>query len=132
MNLRSITLEDHPGLILFWKKNYFVNELDSFEKFKIFLSKNPRLSILMEDRGETVGTILGSFDGRRGYIQKLVVRKDFRNIGIGKKLVKEAVKRLHRAGALYIPVRCEENTLGFYEKCGFKKTNQVSLGLNLK
>lgn len=129
MKLREITLSDYPGLIPFWKKNYFVGEMDSEERFTDFLRKNPHLSILIEDNGHIIGTALGSFDGRRGYIQKVVTEKVSRGKGIGKRLVDELVNRLHKLGALYIPIAVEEKNIAFYQKCGFKKTNQTSMSL---
>lgn len=127
MKLRPITLEDYPKLISFWRKNYFVRGIDSLDRFKLFLEKNPDLSIVAERDVEIVGTVLGSFDGRRGYLQKLVVRKDMRGKGIGKKLIKEVVRRLKSLGVVYIPITCEAENIPFYEKCGFKNDKQATM-----
>src|SRR3989344_8179012 len=123
MKFRPIKLSDYPNLIYFWKNHYFVNELDDYERFKIFLDKNPNLSILAEEKDNIVGTALGSFDGRRGYIQKLVVDKNYRKQGIGQKLIEKVTKKLQSLGALYIPVSCEMENVSFFEKSGFNKTN---------
>ncbi len=127
MKFRTIVLDDYDKLIQFWKANYFLRGIDSFKYFKLFLEKNPNVSMLAEENGEIVGTALGSFDGRRGYIQKLVVHKDYRRKGIGQQLIKRVVKKLHNVGALYIPINCEEELVPFYIKCGFKKTGQVTV-----
>lgn len=120
-------LEDYDKLIQFWKTHYFVRGIDSFKYFKLFLEKNPNLSLLIEENREIIGTVLGSFDGRRGYIQKLVVHKDYRRKGVGQQLVKKVVKKLQAIGALYIPISCEDELVPFYIKCGFKKTGQVTV-----
>lgn len=130
MMFRFITKEDYKKLIVFWKENYFVNELDDFNHFKMFLEKNPGLSILAEENGKIVGTVLGSFDGRRGYIQKLVVDKNYRKKGIGKRIINKVVTKLHELGALYIPINAEEELIPFYEKCGFKKTQQAPMSIS--
>lgn len=130
MEVKAITIKDHEQLTPFWKDNYFVNELDEYEPFKLFLEKNPNLSFLAEDNGEIVGTVLGSFDGRRGYIQKLVVKKDYRKKGLGKQLIERVIKELRSAGALYIPINAEKELVSFYEKCGFKKTQQVPVSIS--
>lgn len=131
MNLRSIVPEDYQKLIDFWRENYFVKGIDSYDRFKLFLKKNPELSVLMETDDQIIGTALGSFDGRRGYIQKLVVKKDFQRKGIGKQLVKEVMKRLKSLGVVYVPINCEVENESFYEKCGFKKTKQVTMSMDL-
>lgn len=130
MEIRAITIKDHEQLILFWKENYFVNELDEHEPFRLFLEKNPNLSFLAEENGEIIGTVLGSFDGRRGYIQKLVVRKDHQKKGLGKQLIGKVISKLRAIGTLYIPINAEEELTSFYEKCGFKKTKQVPMSIS--
>lgn len=130
MIYREIKLEDYEDLISFWKNNYFVNEMDSFDRFKLFLEKNPNLSFLAKDNKKIIGTVLGSYDGRRGYVQKLVVHKDFRKRGVGKLLAEKLIKELHKLGALYIPINVEKDLVTFYEKCGFKKTTQVPMNIS--
>lgn len=132
MNIRTIVLADYPKLIAFWETNYFVRGIDSEDRFKLFLDKNPGLSVLMEDSGKIIGTALGSFDGRRGYLQKVVTAKDSRKKGVGKRLVTEVIKRLWSIGTLYIPISCEEVSVGFYEKCGFQKSTQVPMSIEMK
>ena len=131
MNLRTIVIDDYQKLVPFWKKNYFVNEMDSFKRLKLFLEKNPDLSVLIEENGGIIGTALDSFDGRRGYLQKVVTDKDSRRKGMGKQLVKEVLKRLQSLGGTYIPINVEENLVTFYEKCGFKKTTQIPMNKNI-
>lgn len=115
----------------FWEKNYFVKEMDSFNRFKLFLEKNPDLSVLIEEDGEIIGTAFGSFDGRRGYLQKVVTDKNLRRKGIGRQLVEEVIKRLKSLGVVYIPINVEEDLVTFYEKCGFKKTTQIPMNKNI-
>ena len=131
MQLRTIKIDDYQELIEFWKKNYFVSEMDNSEHFRIFLEKNPELSVLMEENEEIIGSALGSYDGRRGYLQKVVTNKESRNKGIGRRLVSEVVKRLKMAGTLYIPISVEEDLISFYEKCGFVKKDSISMSMDL-
>jgi len=131
MQLRTITINDYLKLIKFWKENYFVSDMDSAEYFSIFLDKNPSLSILIEEDGEIIGSALGSYDGRRGYLQKVVTRESLRGRGIGKQMVDEIVKRLKRVGAVYIPISVEKNNIAFYEKCGFVRKTSTSMSRDL-
>ncbi len=130
MDIRFITRNDYDQLLQLWKNNYFVNELDNYDQFKLFLEKNPRLSFLAKDQGHVIGSVLGSYDGRRGYIQKLVVHKEYRRKGVGQKLMNKVVRALRNAGAMYMPISCEEKLLPFYKSCGFKKTGQVSMSIS--
>lgn len=131
MTVRTITIEDYEKLLLFWQENYFVSEKDSKEYLELFLKKNPELSVLAEENGNIVGTALGSYDGRRGYLQKVVTSKEIRKQGIGKQLVEEVIKKLKAVGALYVPISVEEELIPFYEKCGFIKKDLFSMSIDL-
>jgi len=132
MTIREMSIVDYNSLVPFWKANYFVGEMDNKDRFKLFLKKNINLSLLAEENGKIVGTALGSFDGRRGYIQKVVVAKVYRKKGLGQQLVKEVIERLRALGATYIPICVEEKNVHFYENCGFKKTKQVPMNIFIK
>ena len=131
MNMRTIIPADYTQLIEFWKQNYFVNDMDNIDRFTVFLNKNPDLSVLMEDDGIIIGTVLGSFDGRRGYLQKVVTHTRYRKTGVARQLIMEIIKRFRALGVLYIPVNVGEETFDFYEKCGFQKTKQISMSMTL-
>ncbi len=131
MNTQTIKIDDYEKLMPFWKEHYFVSEMDHKDHFSLFLEKNSDLSILIEDDGKIIGTALGSYDGRRGYLQKVVVHKDFRKHGVGKQLVLEVAKRLKDAGAVFIPISAEKELAMFYEKCGFVKKDSISMSLDL-
>lgn len=131
MQLRTITFDDFQKLSEFWQENYFVSEMDNSSHFSLFLEKNPELSVLMEENDEIIGTALGSYDGRRGYLQKVVSKKEYRKKGIGQKLVAEVINRLRSAGALYIPITVETELVSFYEKCGFVTKDSQSMSMDL-
>src|SRR5260221_1780594 len=108
MRLRTLNLNDHKKLIPFREENYFITEMDNISHLQLLLEKNPDLSVLIEEGGEILGTALGSYDGRRGYIQKVVTSKNHRNHGIGKQVVLDVIKRLKSIGALYVPISVEK------------------------
>jgi len=120
MKIRRITPKDYPNVSRFWKKDYTFSKRDTKEKIAILLKKNPSLSVLVEENGEVIGTALASFDGRKGYIQKVAVREDYQGKGLGSRMVKEVIERVKRAGALDIRVNCSKESVSFYEKFGFK------------
>ena len=131
MQIRTVTLADYDNLIAFWKENYFVGDMDELKYFTLFLTKNPNLSILIEEDNEIIGTALVSYDGRRGYLQKVVTKKDLRGNGIGKRLVTESIKKLKETGVKYIPLSAETELVNFYEKCGFIKKDSISMSIDL-
>jgi len=59
----------------------------------------------------------GSSDG---YIQDVVVSKDFRGNGIGERIVRDLASRAREAGLVWIGLIAEEGTVDFYRRAGFE------------
>jgi ribosomal protein S18 acetylase RimI-like enzyme len=74
--------------------------------------------------GEIVGTIYGKFAAGVLYIDDLIVTKDKRNLGIGRKLMEkaEAFGLQLKAHKSYLITGKDWNIRGFYERLGYKKT----------
>ncbi|MBK5108784.1 MAG: GNAT family N-acetyltransferase [Anaerolineales bacterium] len=45
---------------------------------------DPDLFLVVEHRGKIIGTVMGGYDGRRGFVYQLAVQEDYRRQGIGK------------------------------------------------
>lgn len=58
------------------------------------LAHDPSLFLVAEIDGRVVGTLLGTADGRRGWLQRLAVEPDLRRRGVGRLLVHEVERRL--------------------------------------
>lgn len=67
---------------------------DSREGVERFLRRNPTTSVVAEEDGKIVGSILCGHDGRRGCMYHVCVHKDYRMRGIGKAMVVYAMNAL--------------------------------------
>ena len=64
------------------------------------LKHGPDLLLVADDVGAgVVGVVLGTFDGRRGWIHRLAVHPDHRRKGLATSLVGELEQRLATRGA---------------------------------
>ena len=57
---------------------------DTDQSLKLFIEKNPSTCLVIRDNGRLIGTVLGGFDGRRGYIYHLAVDPDYRGKDMAK------------------------------------------------
>jgi N-acetylglutamate synthase len=98
--IRELTMDDYDGIIELFKSTPGITfrEADSREATERYLKRNPSLSFIAEEGSEILGCILGGHDGRRGYLQHLVVRPDHRNKGIGEVLVMKCTDALDKIG----------------------------------
>lgn len=76
-----------------------VRSADSKEATARYLARNPGLSfIAVEDNKIVVGCAMCGHDGRRGYLQHVVVLPEYRRQGIATKLIDRCLSRLETLG----------------------------------
>ena len=81
IQIRTMTLEDYPGVKALWMsiKGFAIRSVDdSYEGVEVFLKRNPTTSVVALDGDEIVGAILCGHDGRRGCLYHVCVREDHR------------------------------------------------------
>jgi len=100
--IRTMTAADHPALIALLRQTPGVSlrEADSLASTQRYLARNPGLSFVAEEDGAVVGCILGGHDGRRGYLQHLLVVPALRRSGLASRLVDRCLEALAREGIL--------------------------------
>jgi ribosomal protein S18 acetylase RimI-like enzyme len=123
--IRSMTLEDYDEVLLLLRSTEWISlsDTDAREPMKLFLNRNPGLSLVARDGDELIGAILCSHDGRRGYLHHLAVDKRYRRQGIGSGLVRRCLAALAKEGIIKCNIYfLEENEAGmaFWERNGFK------------
>ena len=62
------------------------------------LTRDPELFLVAERQGEVVAVVMGTYDGRRGWILRLAVHPAHRRHGIATRLVHELESRLTAMG----------------------------------
>ncbi len=100
MPIRSAQPADHPALVALWQRTpgICLRAEDAYEPFCAYLQRNPGLSLVLEVDGCLAGCLLVGHDGRRGYLQHLVVDEPWRGRGLAQALLEEALVALARLG----------------------------------
>ena len=97
MTVRTMTIEDFDQVHALWMtiSGFAIRSIDdSREGVERFLRRNPTTSVVAEEDGKIVGSILCGHDGRRGCLYHVCVHKDYRMRGIGKDMVVYAMNAL--------------------------------------
>ncbi|MEM3444675.1 MAG: GNAT family N-acetyltransferase [Thermoplasmata archaeon] len=95
---------------------------DSFEEMKRQMERNPDLFVGAFVDGELVGVGIGSEDGRKGWINRIAVKKKWQRRGIATRLIHEIEQRLRSRGLRIICVLIEagnEASLSLFQKEGY-------------
>jgi len=78
--------------------------------------------------GRVVGLVRGVYDGSRALIHQLSVHPDYKGRGIGTTLVREIVGSFNERGAPTVSATITDESLGFWQKVGFRKTKAFLAG----
>ena len=125
MKIRTMNIADYEKVYDLWihTEGMGLNTTDdSREGIAKYLLRNPNTCFVAEDNEKIVGVIMSAHDGRRGFIHHTAVKKEYREQGIGKKLVDSVLAALEAEGIHKVAlVAFEKNVLGniFWEKIGF-------------
>ncbi len=81
--------------------------------------------------GRLVGTVMGGYDGHRGWIYLAAVAPEYQRSGFGRRLIVEVESRLVEYGCtkLNLQVRAEnEEVVSFYRGMGYAVEDRISMG----
>lgn len=137
MLVKKMSVKNFNSIHSLWKEaGLNVSEIqEEKEEAKLILELNSSSSFEAHNKGKLVGTILGIFNGRRGWIYHLAVHPDFQKKGIGSLLLQKTEEALKKLGAKRILLWVKKDNLGvmdFYQKHGyFSIDDAIVLGKDL-
>ena len=98
--IRTMTVDDYDAVIELMRDTPGVSlrDTDSREATAAYLLRNPDLSVVAEVDGVLCGCAMSGHDGRRGYLQHVLVSPVYRRQGIAQAMVECCLSRLERLG----------------------------------
>ena len=123
MEIRKLENNDINQVIKIWTNSFSRN----FDKpiNPNYLSDPNSITIVMSEEKIIIGVatlhIIKKLTRILGLIEDVAVNKDYRGLGIGKKLVKELIKIGNEKNCDKIVLSSSEKNSKFYEKIGFQK-----------
>ncbi|MDO4267914.1 MAG: GNAT family N-acetyltransferase [Eubacteriales bacterium] len=99
--VREMTADDYDKVYELWMQisGFGIRSIDdSREGVERFLRRNPTTSVVAVQNGRIVGSVLCGHDGRTGYFYHVCVAGDYRNRGVGHRMVHFAMRALQAEG----------------------------------
>ena len=132
MQIRVMTIEDHNALLqlLADTQGVTLRDADSRKATARYLKRNPGLSFVAIHNNVIIGCVMSGHDGRRGYLQHLIVEPQFRRQGIGEKLVQSCLDALAKEGILKTHLFVfKDNDLGnsFWSDRGWMLRDEINM-----
>ncbi len=126
MRIRDLEPGDYDELIALWEAAglpYRPRGRDGRNRIAREIGSACSIFLAAEERGEKlVGAVLGTHDGRKGWINRLAVRPEHRGRGIGSGLVAAVEERLRAMGIEIVTCLIEdwnEESMAFFERIGY-------------
>lgn len=135
MEIRRYQTEDEDAIIKLWRKCDLLRpwnnpKLDIERRLKV----NPELFLVGLVDGKVVATVMGGYEGHRGWVYYLAVDPDHQRKGLGQQIMDAVEGKLRVIGCPKINLLIRADNLGavkFYESIGYKMDEVVSMGKRL-
>jgi ribosomal protein S18 acetylase RimI-like enzyme len=135
MEVRPYSPHDKTAVIELWQKCNLTRpwnnpELDIKRKLKV----NPELFLVGLSGEKIVASVMGGYEGHRGWIYYLAVDPAYQNQGLGRQIMETIESRLLAVGCPKINLMVRTDNLlavGFYQKIGYKTDDVISMGKRL-
>lgn len=100
VNIRVMQAGDYDAVLELMQNTPGISlrDADSREATERYLVRNPQMSFVAEAEGHVVACVMCGHDGRRGYLQHLLVLPDYRRQGIAQALVERCLSALEQLG----------------------------------
>ncbi|HBS05804.1 MAG TPA: GNAT family acetyltransferase [Leptospiraceae bacterium] len=132
LSIRPFRPEDRNDVRALWKSAGLVRpwnnpDADINRKLRV----DPELFLVAVWKEDLVGTVMGGYDGHRGWVNYLATDPEYRNRGIARKLVQHLETELLKRGCPKINLQIREENQevrAFYEKLGYSVDAAISMG----
>lgn len=105
MHIRQLAADDYDRIVEIWSLaglSFRPNGRDDRAHVQAEMGRDTAIFLGAEVDGELVGVVLGTHDGRKGWINRLAVLPAYRKQGIARALMIEVERRLYEIGILIV------------------------------
>ena len=131
MAVREYRLEDYEAVVEVWTAaglSFRPKGRDRRDTLAAELTRGRAMFLVAESEGRVVATVLGTHDGRKGWINRLAVVPEWRRRGVARLLVGEVETRLQSLGLEITAALVEapnEGSLRFFQAIGYVRDPQI-------
>jgi ribosomal protein S18 acetylase RimI-like enzyme len=126
--IRAARVDEIEAIVALWSgAGLHVDAAAAGAELEILLAAGTDLMLVDERDGTIVGTVLGTWDGRRGWVQRLATLSAWRSQGVASGLLDELERRLLARGCRKVNLLIEPDNasvVAFYQRAGFT-TNEL-------
>ncbi|QDV15907.1 Acetyltransferase YpeA [Gimesia panareensis] len=136
MDIREFEIRDQPAVIELWNECQLVVPWnDPAKDIERKIKVDPDLFLVGELSGLIVATVMGGYEGHRGWINYLAVSPAHQRKGLGRAIMEQVEQRIRARGCPKINLQVRETNqavIAFYESLGYNVDPVVGLGKRLE
>jgi len=131
IDIRTMTMVDYDAVLDLWRAlpGMGLSKSDDPKELERFIARNPETSLVLTWNDIVIGSVLGGFDGRRGYIYHLAVRREYQGLRYGTMLMDELERRFKALGVMriHLMIYIDNEAAEFYRKRGWWVRDELNI-----
>ena len=133
MEIREFEAADEPQVVVLWTTAFGYQQSHNEPRRVIQqkLAVADHLFFVAVEQGQIVGTVMGGYDGHRGWIYSLAVADNRRRQGIGTALMRHVERELAARSCEKINLQVVSTNAAvveFYRRVGYAVEERISMG----
>ena len=136
MQIRPFEIRDEEDVIKLWMEcNLIVPWNDPRKDIQRKLKVNPELFLVGTVDDEVVATIMGGYEGHRGWVNYLAVSPSQQRQGYGRQMMEAVEIKLRAMGCAKINLQVRETNstvIAFYKSIGYDVDHVIGMGKRLE
>lgn len=131
MEIRPLSIDSYDSMISLWERAGLPSRpkgRDGREEMRKEMERDPDLIFGAFEGEELIGVILGTDDGRKGWINRLAVEQKYRRKSVAIQLIKALERALKKRGRKIICTLVEdwnEASLNLFKNSGYTKHDDI-------
>ena len=134
--IRPFQTEDEASAVSLWQLcELTVPWNNPYKDIARKLKVQPELFLVGMMDSLLIATVMGGYDGHRGWINYLAVHPDFRGHGYAHQMMENVESELRKRGCPKINLQIrsgKDRVMSFYQKLGFTDDKALSMGKRLE
>lgn len=126
IDVRAFRQADGDGLRALWESVDFRTTGDDDEGLRAFAKRNPGTFLVAHQGEAIVGSAMGGWDGRRGWIYHVATSPEQRRTGLATRMIREIEARLRALGCWKVNVMVRDGNRdgeGFWSAIGYERSD---------
>ncbi len=136
MEIRKFKIKDEEEVIALWKECNLVVPWNNPKKdIQRKLKVDPELFLVGVVDNKIVATVMGGYEGHRGWVNYLAVSPSHQRKGYGRQMMEDVEPILKQKGCPKINLQVRETNsevIAFYKSIGYAVDNVIGMGKRLE